>query len=221
MQNLSKSSRRSWAARLALTAGLALLALLALLVLLQTDSLADRTDLYVDGASGADTPTCGKSTVPCQTISYTLGTRASTGDLIAIAGGTYTENLQVTFPVTLAGGYSGTPDWVRDVDEYETIIDGSSKPTTAGDWDGKEVAFPMVIHDGDMYKMWHVGVDMDDVRRVGYATSLDGLNWTKHGTDPVLDVGGEGAWDAEGVEFAIRHQGGADHLQDVVHGTPR
>jgi hypothetical protein len=39
----------------------------------------------------------------------------------------------------LEGGYSGPPDWNRDVAMYETII-LNEQATTPGDWDGKQVA---------------------------------------------------------------------------------
>ena len=55
------------------------------------------------------------------------------------------------------------------------------------------------------YKMWYEGVDTSDgyVYRVGYATSPDGVTWTKvPGADPtgaVLGLGAKGAFDDSGV----------------------
>jgi len=99
--------------QLALATGLALLFTVALLWGLRgvTPARADPGDLYVDGASGQDIPRCGTTITPCQTISYTLNSRASDSDTILIATGTYTENLTITgITVTLRGGYtiSGT-----------------------------------------------------------------------------------------------------------------
>jgi predicted GH43/DUF377 family glycosyl hydrolase len=45
--------------------------------------------------------------------------------------------------------------------------------------------------------MWYHGYS--DMSRIGYATSPNGLNWTKHSTNPVLDIGLGNAWDYHGV----------------------
>ena len=126
MENLTKLNRRRWVVQLALTTGLALLFLAPLLWGLQgvPSARADPGTLYVDGASGQDIPTCGTTIAPCQTISYTLNSRASDGDTIFIATGTYTENLTITgITVSLRGGYniSGTL-WLTSTGE--TVIDG-------------------------------------------------------------------------------------------------
>lgn len=130
MENLTKFklSQRRWAMQLALTTGLALLFLAVLLWGLRgvTPARADPGDLYVDGASGQDIPTCGTTITPCQTISYTLNSRASDSDTILIATGTYTENLTITgITVTLRGGYttSGTL-WLAGTSE--TVINGNN-----------------------------------------------------------------------------------------------
>jgi parallel beta-helix repeat protein len=123
---------------------------------------------------------------------------ADPGDTIRVAQGVYTENLTVSKPLTLEGGYESA-GWTRDVALYETIIDGSSGGTVWGDWDGGGVRYPAVIQDGGIYEMWYTGRDLEDVWRIGYATSPDGLNWTKYAGNPVLDVGAEGEWDAWGI----------------------
>jgi predicted GH43/DUF377 family glycosyl hydrolase len=70
-----------------------------------------------------------------------------------------------------------------------------------GSWDEKVVVEPCVIVDGDTYKMWYAGYDNSNYR-IGYATSLDGINWTKaDSVNPVLDLGPEGSWDDESVNF--------------------
>ena len=68
------------------------------------------------------------------------------------------------------------------------------------DWDGGGIRYPAVITDGGTYKMWYVGIDRYDVGRIGYATSPDGITWTKSTSNPVLDVGAQGEWDAEQLE---------------------
>ena len=80
------------------------------------------------------------------------------------------------------------------------------KPGRDGDWDGLLVGRPSVLHEGDVFRMWYdgrkdlpPGAPAEGVpksptssRSVGYATSKDGLRWTKHPGNPVLggDAGG-------------------------------
>jgi len=42
--------------------------------------------------------------------------------------------------------------------------------------------------------MWYTGNDGAD-QRIGYATSSDGVDWTKDANNPVLDLGSAGSWD--------------------------
>jgi hypothetical protein len=132
-------NRRRWAVQLALTTGLALLFFAVLLGGLRgvTPARADAGTLYVDGASGQDTPTCGATIAPCHTISYTLNSRASDGDTILIAAGTYTENLTITgITVTLRGGYTiSATQWLTDTGQ--TVVNGNHADRT------------MVIHDSN------------------------------------------------------------------------
>ena len=53
------------------------------------------------------------------------------------------------------------------------------------DWDYINVYDPYVIKDNNTYKMWYTGWDGINIC-IGYTTSKDGVNWTKHGI--VLDV---------------------------------
>ena len=154
--------------------------------------------LYVDGDSGADSPTCGTTSAPCASITYTLDNRAVEGDVIRIAQGTYTENIHINTSLTLEGGYEAA-GWARDLSSFETVLDGSGSPILPGDWDGSQVRYPHIIYDGLTYKMWYIGVDAFQVGQFGYAGSNDGINWTKYG-NPVLEVGAAGEWDAGTLE---------------------
>lgn len=68
-----------------------------------------------------------------------------------------------------------------------------------GAWDDYGVTHPCVIKDGDTYKMWYSGLDGTGKRKIGYATSTDGISWTKYVANPVLTVGAAGAWDDDEV----------------------
>ena len=80
------------------------------------------------------------------------------------------------------------------------------KPGREGEWDSLLVGRPSVLHEGGTFKMWYdgrkdlpPGAPAEGVpksptssRSVGYATSKDGIRWTKHPRNPVLgaDAGG-------------------------------
>jgi len=67
---------------------------------------------------------------------------------------------------------------------------------TAGSWDSAGVYEPWVIKDGSTYKMWYSGTNSDtSVQKIGYATSADGINWTKSGSNPIMNPGASGQWD--------------------------
>jgi predicted GH43/DUF377 family glycosyl hydrolase len=72
----------------------------------------------------------------------------------------------------------------------------------SGAWDDTYVFAPSVILDGSTYKMWYRGASATG-GGVGYATSPDGLAWTKHGSAPVLSPGAAGSWDAKSVSFPV------------------
>jgi predicted GH43/DUF377 family glycosyl hydrolase len=64
---------------------------------------------------------------------------------------------------------------------------------TPGTWEEKGIDAPFVIKVGpNDYRMWYNNADLD---RVGYATSTNGITWTKY-TSPVLSSGPDGAWDS-------------------------
>lgn len=60
---------------------------------------------------------------------------------------------------------------------------------------------PTVIEDSGMFKMWYVADDLDPPygARIFYATSPDGLTWTRQGM--VMNVGFEGTYDTRGLNF--------------------
>lgn len=59
---------------------------------------------------------------------------------------------------------------------------------TAGSWDAFSVSEPGVLFEGGTYQMWYTGADTTGnlaVSQVGYATSTDGITWSKYPA-PVL-----------------------------------
>lgn len=78
---------------------------------------------------------------------------------------------------------------------------------SASEWDNEFIEGPTVIYDSGTYKMWYAGLDTiansqptDGKVSIGYATSPDGINWTKYPGNPVLTVGSSGSWDSITVQ---------------------
>jgi predicted GH43/DUF377 family glycosyl hydrolase len=66
---------------------------------------------------------------------------------------------------------------------------------TSGEWDDDGTSAGPVLFDGTSYRMWYLGYDATAGWRTGYATSDDGITWTKDANNPVLDVGSADSWD--------------------------
>ena len=80
---------------------------------------------------------------------------------------------------------------------YATSSDGihwnkhTSNPvleSTPGTWDESGLGWPRVIKNGATYHMWFFSDG-----KLGYATSSDGVVWTKHPGNPVMSIGWDGA----------------------------
>ncbi len=92
-------------------------------------------------------------------------------------------------------GYATSPDrvtWTKSVSNPVLVL-GSS-----GSWDDASILEPTVLFDSSIYHMWYQGFDGSN-RRIGYATSPDGVTWTKSGSNPVLNLGPSGSWDSSGL----------------------
>ncbi|MEP0546597.1 MAG: T9SS type A sorting domain-containing protein [Rhodothermales bacterium] len=65
-----------------------------------------------------------------------------------------------------------------------------------GEWDAPGVSVPVVIKDGDTYRMWYSGSGCPDDGSIGYATSTDGLTWERLPA-PVMERGPAGEWNVD------------------------
>ncbi len=70
---------------------------------------------------------------------------------------------------------------------------------TVGNWDDEAIGCPSVLFDGTVYKMWYMGRTISPDWGIGYATSVDGINWQKHFSNPIFDVSGGGSWESKSV----------------------
>ena len=88
-----------------------------------------------------------------------------------------------------------------------------------GTWDSRLVGRPSVLHEKGEFRMWYDGqptkedrptVRLDGPRGVGLATSPDGIHWTRHAANPILEHG-IGAVDVTRVEqgYILLYEGHA------------
>ena len=90
-------------------------------------------------------------------------------------------------------GYATSPDgliWTRDSINYPLL-----EPGPPGSWDEQEVNHASVLIHNNSYHMWYSGVDAGHDNRIGHATSLDGISWSKDSANPVLNLGTTAPWD--------------------------
>lgn len=68
-----------------------------------------------------------------------------------------------------------------------------------GGWDPLGVQNPAVVKYNDVYHMWYSGTTEAGALAIGYATSSDGVAWTRASEAPVLTPGEPGTWDGIAV----------------------
>ena len=87
--------------------------------------------------------------------------------------------------------------WSVDGLNWTKLPEPVLKPGSGEEWDAFNVVKPRVLFDGKHYHMWYTGGTnhVPSIRRVGYATSDDGIHWKKYPANPVFDVGEPGSWD--------------------------
>jgi len=56
----------------------------------------------------------------------------------------------------------------------------------SGKWDDTRIDSPFVMYEDGLFKMWYYGEASTAKKGIGYATSPDGLTWTKYSGNPVL-----------------------------------
>jgi hypothetical protein len=70
----------------------------------------------------------------------------------------------------------------------------------SGKWDYPRVQSSSVLIDGNTYHLWYSG-GVFYKWRIGYASSTDGIIWTKHKDNPVIQPGSAGSWEETYVAF--------------------
>jgi predicted GH43/DUF377 family glycosyl hydrolase len=79
-----------------------------------------------------------------------------------------------------------------------------------GSFDERGVADPYIIRRGDYFYLYYLGQDRARQQRLGVARSRDGVVWEKLRANPVLELGGFGSFDENGLgEPAVWTSGGS------------
>lgn len=90
---------------------------------------------------------------------------------------------------------------------------------SVNEWDNFFLEGPTVLQNDQGYHMWYAGYDAavngeatDGKVNIGYATSIDGINWEKYSGNPVMTTT-DGAWDAVYVQDPeVKFQNGKYHM---------
>jgi len=78
-----------------------------------------------------------------------------------------------------------------------------------GAYDSEWVAYPSVVYDPPLYKMWYTGQNRQTLTEtVSYATSYDGIHWNKLGGNPVLTSQSTKSLNYHPLPFSHQNRGG-------------
>lgn len=94
-------------------------------------------------------------------------------------------------------------------------------PTVA--WEGDAVQEPSILVENGVWKMWYRGGGWpaETTLAVGYATSPDGITWTKYGSDPVYGGGGSSMAGNDGGQPEVLKVGSTYYLYATNNDIPR
>jgi predicted GH43/DUF377 family glycosyl hydrolase len=102
--------------------------------------------------------------------------------------------INYTYPNRI--GFATSPDGIT-----WTMLDTAVLEPDPGTWEQTTVEFPMVLRDNGHYNMWYTGWNVGPPLSIGYATSSDGISWTKDAlNNPVIGSGTE-SWEAGGTSY--------------------
>lgn len=91
---------------------------------------------------------------------------------------------------------------------------GSNPVLSPGEsWEIGGISGANVISSTGLYRMWYTGIDSSGTGRIGYASSSDGVTWTKYAGNPVLSIGSAGGWeDTDVLGPAVLKDGSTYHM---------
>lgn len=94
------------------------------------------------------------------------------------------------------------------------------KPVLSFDepWERNAVMCPHVIWDeeGQQFRMWYSGGEQYEPDAIGYATSKDGIRWTKHPANPIFRADPGSRWEQQKVTACQVVKHGAWHVMFYI-----
>ncbi len=89
-------------------------------------------------------------------------------------------------------------------------------------WDGQFVGMPSVIFENNIYHMWYTGNSPEPIGSIGYASSVDGITWTKYSRNPILVDEPYGGWNEQTVyEPSVIFQDSIFHMWYASSNDPQ
>lgn len=107
-----------------------LLTILAAILAATSVGWAETSTIYVNGSSGNDTNNSGTNVSPVKTIAKAI-TLVSDGGTIYVAAGEYTENIEISKPLSLIGSGTNKPT-KESTSENDAYLTGKIQITKAG-----------------------------------------------------------------------------------------
>ena len=102
----------------------------------------------------------------------------------------------LTLIALIIGGAMSTPKSAADEFPTELVdfVPAQNNPLfqarAEGHWDAKIRERGWILKEDDVYHMWYTGyanAAFENTRQLGYATSTDGLSWTRYPGNPIFD----------------------------------
>jgi len=119
-------------------------------------------------------------------------------------------------------GQSPTQSWLG----YATSPDGrtwtrrSARPVLSPEqpWENVAVMCPHVLWDekANLYRMWYSAGQQYEPNAIGYATSTDGINWTKYNANPIFAADLANRWEQHKVTACQVIPAGEWHLMFYI-----
>jgi hypothetical protein len=112
---------------------------------------------------------------------------------------------------TLKMWYHGSTNWADNFSigyawsviehEWNFLPEPVMVKGETGSWDDTYVYNPSVYYDGEQYQMWYTGSADGWYDEIGYATSVNGIDWEKdYINSPVIELGDPGSFYDEWVQ---------------------
>ena len=151
---------------------------------------------------------------PKQSIAYTESTDGVNWSSSVIAlgptGSGWEDEVNRPSVVRTAAGFAMWYTWQTSTASaigYATSPDGlhwtrsGTLPvlTASAAWEKQAVMSPDVRYEQGRYRMWYSGGEQYEPDAIGYATSPDGVHWTKDQLNPIFAGSGTGHWDGAKV----------------------